>query len=100
MEVAQTKLVISHQEEDVGKASKSKKSKEEVEQNKEELILMESEVDVTLKMRHALTEDKINEGAFKMACRMNQLHAYLDDLLPGVLLVSFIQRPISQDEKI
>ncbi|KAF6154385.1 hypothetical protein GIB67_008794 [Kingdonia uniflora] len=34
-----------------------------------------------------------------MACQMNQLHAYLDELLPGVLLESFIQRPISQDEK-
>ncbi|KAF6165396.1 hypothetical protein GIB67_018840 [Kingdonia uniflora] len=60
---------------------------------------MESEVDVTLKKRHSLTEDEINERTFIMACRMNQLHIHLDDLLPGVLLESFIQRPISQDKK-
>ncbi|KAF6135379.1 hypothetical protein GIB67_027253 [Kingdonia uniflora] len=60
---------------------------------------MELEVDVTLKMRYALTEDEINERTFIMACRMNQLHAHLDKLLSGVLLESFIQRPISQDEK-
>ncbi|KAF6169844.1 hypothetical protein GIB67_034236 [Kingdonia uniflora] len=46
--------------------------------NQTNLVLMESEVDVTLKKRHALTEDEINEGAFKMACRMNQLHTHLD----------------------
>ncbi|KAF6145347.1 hypothetical protein GIB67_016808, partial [Kingdonia uniflora] len=100
-------------------ANLTKKSNEEVEHNKEEvfkgkdeddgniqnnpdpehLILMESEVDVTLKKRHALTEEKINESVFKMACEMNRLHAHLDKLLPGVLLESFIQRPISQDEK-
>ncbi|KAF6158914.1 hypothetical protein GIB67_012331 [Kingdonia uniflora] len=89
----------SKEEEDVDEASQTKKSKEEVEQSKEELVLMESEVDVTLKKRHALTDAEINERAFKMACRMNQLHAHLDELLPGVLLESFIQRPISQDEK-
>ncbi|KAF6154974.1 hypothetical protein GIB67_018411 [Kingdonia uniflora] len=50
------------------------------------LVLMESEVDVTLKKMHALTEDEINEKAFIMACRINQLHAHLDDLLPRVLL--------------
>ncbi|KAF6176076.1 hypothetical protein GIB67_000170, partial [Kingdonia uniflora] len=116
IEVAQTEVVISNQEEDLDEASQSK---EEVEQNKEEvvegkddddgnsqnkpdpkqLVLMESEVDVILKKRHALTEDEINERAFKMACRMNQLHAHLDEPLPRVLLESFIQRPISQDEK-
>ncbi|KAF6177057.1 hypothetical protein GIB67_015932 [Kingdonia uniflora] len=117
--VAQTEVVIYHQEEDVDEASQSKKSKENVKQNKkevvegkddddgnlqnkpdpEQLILMKSEVDVTLKKRHPLTEDKINEKTFKMACRINQLHAHLDELLSGVLLKSFIQRPISQDEK-
>ncbi|KAF6134442.1 hypothetical protein GIB67_011868 [Kingdonia uniflora] len=30
---------------------------------------------------------------------MNQLHAHLDKLLPGELFKSFIQIPISQDEK-
>ncbi|KAF6137383.1 hypothetical protein GIB67_036420 [Kingdonia uniflora] len=39
------------------------------------------------------------KAAFKMACEINKLHAHLDELLPGVLLESFIQRPISQDEK-
>ncbi|KAF6176430.1 hypothetical protein GIB67_010067 [Kingdonia uniflora] len=99
IEVTQTEKVISHQEEDVGEASQSKESKEKVEQNKEELVLKESKVDVTLKKRHALTEEEINERTFKMACQINQLHAHLDELLPGVLLESFIQRPISQDEK-
>ncbi|KAF6141935.1 hypothetical protein GIB67_037903 [Kingdonia uniflora] len=84
IKVVQTDIVISHPEEDVGEAS--------------QLVLMELEVDVTLKKRHALTEDGINERAF-IACRINQLHAHLDELLPGVLLESFIQRPISQNEK-
>ncbi|KAF6150405.1 hypothetical protein GIB67_034104 [Kingdonia uniflora] len=35
------------------------------------LVLMESEVDITLKKMHALTEEEINEKAFKMACQMN-----------------------------
>ncbi|KAF6155087.1 hypothetical protein GIB67_035834 [Kingdonia uniflora] len=116
IEIVQTEVVISHQEEDVGEASQSK---EEVEHNKEEVVegkddddrnsqnkpdpeqlfLMESEVDVILKKRHALTKKEINEKAFKMACGRNQLHAHLEKLLPGVLLESFIQRPISQDEK-
>ncbi|KAF6140941.1 hypothetical protein GIB67_030152 [Kingdonia uniflora] len=60
---------------------------------------MESEVDVTLKKRHTLTDKDNNERTFKMACQMNLLHAHLDELLPEVLLESFIQRPISQDEK-
>ncbi|KAF6135487.1 hypothetical protein GIB67_015340 [Kingdonia uniflora] len=85
IEDAQTEVVISYQEEDVGEAS--------------QLVLMESEVNVTIKKRHALTEDKINERAFKMACRMNQLHIHLDEPLLRVLLESLIQRPISQDEK-
>ncbi|KAF6172086.1 hypothetical protein GIB67_029504 [Kingdonia uniflora] len=96
-----------------------KDSKEEVEHNKEEvvegkydddrnsqnkpdpeqLVLVESEVDITLKKGHVLTEDEINERAFKITYRMNQLHAHLGELLPGVLLESFIQRHISQDEK-
>ncbi|KAF6166918.1 hypothetical protein GIB67_020147 [Kingdonia uniflora] len=38
IEVAQTEVVISHQEEDVGEASQSKESKQEVEQNKEEVV--------------------------------------------------------------
>ncbi|KAF6144040.1 hypothetical protein GIB67_037713, partial [Kingdonia uniflora] len=85
IEVTQTEKVISHQEEDVGEAS--------------QLVLKESKVDVTLKKRHTLTEEEINERTFKMACQINQLHAHLDELLPRVLLESFIQRPISQDEK-
>ncbi|KAF6168350.1 hypothetical protein GIB67_018190, partial [Kingdonia uniflora] len=113
IEVAQTEVVISHQEED------TKENKEEVELNKEEvfegkdddngnsqnkldpeqLVLIESEVDVTLKKKHALTEEEINERAVKMACEMNRLHVHLDELLPKVLLESFIQRPISQIEK-
>ncbi|KAF6150795.1 hypothetical protein GIB67_020878 [Kingdonia uniflora] len=63
------------------------------------LVLIKLEVDVTSKKRHALTEEENNESAIKMACRINQLHAHLDELLPGVLLESFIQKPISQDEK-
>ncbi|KAF6165254.1 hypothetical protein GIB67_030436 [Kingdonia uniflora] len=35
------------------------------------LILMKSKVNVTLKKRHALTEEEINERTFKMACQMN-----------------------------
>ncbi|KAF6167882.1 hypothetical protein GIB67_027660, partial [Kingdonia uniflora] len=105
--VSKTDIVFFNQEEVVGEAYQTKESKEEVEQSKEEedvdeasqLILIESKVDLTLKKRHALTDAEINERAFKMACRMNQLHAHLDDLLPGVLLKSFIQRPISQDKK-
>ncbi|KAF6165591.1 hypothetical protein GIB67_021861 [Kingdonia uniflora] len=81
IKVVQTEVAISHQEEDVGEAS--------------QLVSMESEVDVTLKKRHALTKKEINEKAFKMACQMNQLHAHLDQLLPEVLLESFIHRPIS-----
>ncbi|KAF6147366.1 hypothetical protein GIB67_003264 [Kingdonia uniflora] len=123
IEVAQTEVVIFHHEEDVDEASQSKESKVEVVEGKDDdngnlqnkldpeqvikemavdqtnLILMESEVDVTLKKRHAITKDEINERAFKMACRMNQLHAHLGELLSGVLVKSFIQRPISQDEK-
>ncbi|KAF6164621.1 hypothetical protein GIB67_032849 [Kingdonia uniflora] len=96
----------------------TKESKKEVEYNKEEvvegkdddgknlrykqdpeqLVLMESEVDITLKKRHALTDEEINERAIKMVCEMNQLHSHLDELHPGVLLESFIQRPISQDK--
>ncbi|KAF6166384.1 hypothetical protein GIB67_034935, partial [Kingdonia uniflora] len=64
------------------------------------LVLMESEVDITLKKRHALTEEEINKSVFKMACKINRLHAHLNELLLGVLLKYFIQRPISQDEKI
>ncbi|KAF6159259.1 hypothetical protein GIB67_032030 [Kingdonia uniflora] len=88
IEVAQTEVVISHREEDVSEASQVTYH-----------FFAESEVDVTLKKRHALTEEEINERAFKMAYRMNQLHAHLDELLPRMLLESFIQRPISQDEK-
>ncbi|KAF6175495.1 hypothetical protein GIB67_021985, partial [Kingdonia uniflora] len=51
--------------------------------DKTNLVFIESEVYVTLKKRHTLTNAKINEIAFKMACRMNQLHAHLDELLPG-----------------
>ncbi|KAF6170973.1 hypothetical protein GIB67_014790 [Kingdonia uniflora] len=83
--VVQTEVVIYHQEKDVGETS--------------QLVLMESKVDVTLKKRHTLTEEEINEIAVKIVCEMNRLHAHLDELLPGVLLESFIQRPISQDEK-
>ncbi|KAF6170917.1 hypothetical protein GIB67_014734 [Kingdonia uniflora] len=75
IEVARTEVVISHQKKDVGEASQTKESKEE-------LVLMESEVDVTLKKWHALTRDEINERAVKMACEMNRLHAHLDGLSP------------------
>ncbi|KAF6146111.1 hypothetical protein GIB67_020982 [Kingdonia uniflora] len=60
---------------------------------------MELEVDVTLKKRHTLTDKDYNERAFKMAYQMNLLHVHLDELLSEVLLESFIQRPMSQDEK-
>ncbi|KAF6159429.1 hypothetical protein GIB67_032200 [Kingdonia uniflora] len=82
---------IKEQTIEVAQTEVSKESKEEVKLNKgevveakddddgnlqnkldpDQLVLMESEVDVTLKKSHALTEDKINERAFKMACRMN-----------------------------
>ncbi|KAF6156262.1 hypothetical protein GIB67_008032 [Kingdonia uniflora] len=89
IEVAQTEVVISHQEEDVGEASQSKESKNKVNHNKEEVVVayfngVRSRCH--LKERHALTEDEINERAFKIACRMNQLHAHLDELLSGILL--------------
>ncbi|KAF6175906.1 hypothetical protein GIB67_003394 [Kingdonia uniflora] len=74
----------------------------EVEKTEDEArqpVLMESEVGVTLKKRHTLTEEENNERTFKIAYRMNQLNAHLDELLLRGLLESFIQRPISQDEK-
>ncbi|KAF6151319.1 hypothetical protein GIB67_040592 [Kingdonia uniflora] len=51
--------------------------KEEV----QELILMESEVDVTLKKMYTLTDEDNNKIAFKMACQMNLLHAPLDKVI-------------------
>ncbi|KAF6161103.1 hypothetical protein GIB67_007744 [Kingdonia uniflora] len=118
-EVAKIDIVFFNHEKVVGEAYQTKESKEEVKQSKDkvvegkddddknsqkkpdhvQLILMELEVDVTLKMKHTLTDKDINERAFKMACQMNQLHAHLDELLPGVLLKFFIQIPISQDKK-
>ncbi|KAF6138230.1 hypothetical protein GIB67_011070 [Kingdonia uniflora] len=101
-EVAKADIVFFNQEEVVGEtyqASADQTTAVSVEEQTLELVLMESEVDVTSKKRHALTEEENNENAFKMACRMNQLHAHLDELLLGVLLESFIQRPISKDEK-
>ncbi|KAF6171879.1 hypothetical protein GIB67_011776 [Kingdonia uniflora] len=64
-----------------------------------QLVLMESEVYVTLKKKNTLIDEDNNERTLKMACQMNLLHAHLYELLPGMLLESFIQRPISQDEK-
>ncbi|KAF6140419.1 hypothetical protein GIB67_013188 [Kingdonia uniflora] len=84
-EVAKTDIVFFNQEKVVDEAY--------------QLVLMELEVDVTLKKRYILTDEDNNERAFKMACQMNLLHAHLDELLSGVLLESFIQRPISLDEK-
>ncbi|KAF6146995.1 hypothetical protein GIB67_036714 [Kingdonia uniflora] len=105
-EVAKIDIVFFNQEEvasaDQTTAVSVEEQTLEVEKTEDvasQLFLMESKVDVTLKKRHALTEEEINESAFKMACEMNKLHAHLDELLPGVLLESFIQRPISQDEK-
>ncbi|KAF6158519.1 hypothetical protein GIB67_040033 [Kingdonia uniflora] len=112
VEVAKTDIVFFNQEEVVGETYQANTDQttvvsveeqtmkvEKIEDKASQLILMESEVDVTLKKRHALTEEEINKSAFKIACKMNRLHAHLDELLPGVLLESFIQRPISQDEK-
>ncbi|KAF6147800.1 hypothetical protein GIB67_001422, partial [Kingdonia uniflora] len=76
IEVAQTEVVMSHQEENIGEASQP--------------ILMESEVDVTLKKGHALAEKEINERDVKMACEIDRMHDHLDELLPGVLLEYFI----------
>ncbi|KAF6144081.1 hypothetical protein GIB67_007542, partial [Kingdonia uniflora] len=84
-------------EEQTLKVEKTEYEASQTKVSKDELVLMESEVNVTLKKRHALNEDEINEIAFNMACRMNQLPAPFDDLLSGVLLESLIQRPISQD---
>ncbi|KAF6142447.1 hypothetical protein GIB67_039411 [Kingdonia uniflora] len=101
VDVAKTDIVFFNQEEVVGvtyQASADQITVISVKEQTLELVLMESEVDVTSNKRHALTEEENNESAFKMAYRMNQLHAHLDELLPGVLLESFIQRPISQDE--
>ncbi|KAF6155553.1 hypothetical protein GIB67_004547 [Kingdonia uniflora] len=107
--VAKIDIVFFNQEEAVGETSVDQTAavsiKEqilEVEKTKDkasQLILVESEVDATSKKRHALTEEENNESAFKMACRMNQLHAHLDELLLGVLLEYFTQRPNSQDAK-
>ncbi|KAF6176903.1 hypothetical protein GIB67_030586 [Kingdonia uniflora] len=60
------------------------------------LVLMESEVDITLKKRHALTDAEINKIAFKMACRINQLHSHLNELLLGVLLQLLFKDPSSR----
>ncbi|KAF6148059.1 hypothetical protein GIB67_024234 [Kingdonia uniflora] len=111
-EVAKTDIVFFNQEEVVGEAYQASADQtttisveeqtlevEKTEDEASQLVLMESEVDVTLKKRHTLTEEENNERAFKIACRMNQLHAHLDELLLGLLLESFIQRPISREEK-
>ncbi|KAF6169964.1 hypothetical protein GIB67_034356 [Kingdonia uniflora] len=119
-EVAKTDIAFFNQEEVIGEAYQTKESKKEVKQSKEEavkgndddddgnsqkkpnpvkFVLMESEGDVTLKKRHTLTDEDINDKAFSLACQMNLLHAHIDEFLPGVLFESFIQRPISQDEK-
>ncbi|KAF6134176.1 hypothetical protein GIB67_013573 [Kingdonia uniflora] len=80
-EVAKTDIVFFNQEEVVGETYQAsadqttavsveeqtlevKKTEDDVSQ----LVLMESEVDVTSKKRHALTEEENNESAFKMAC--------------------------------
>ncbi|KAF6176040.1 hypothetical protein GIB67_021289 [Kingdonia uniflora] len=84
---AQTEVVISPRRKMLVKLVRVNRVKR-VEQNKEEvvearmmrwklqnkpdceqLVLMESEVDVTLQKRHALTKEEINERAFKMACQ-------------------------------
>ncbi|KAF6171166.1 hypothetical protein GIB67_035123 [Kingdonia uniflora] len=72
---------------------------EEYDNNKKNFTGDYTEVDVTLKKWHTVSDEDNNERAFKIACQMSLLHAHLDELLPGVLLESFIQRPISQDEK-
>ncbi|KAF6151072.1 hypothetical protein GIB67_042407 [Kingdonia uniflora] len=110
--VAKTDIVFVNQEDVVGETYQASADQttavsleeqtlevEKTEDEASQLVLIESEVDATSKKRHALTEEENNESAFKMACRINQLHAHLDELLSGVLLESFIQRPISQDEK-
>ncbi|KAF6158367.1 hypothetical protein GIB67_022447, partial [Kingdonia uniflora] len=111
-EVAKTDIVLFNQEEVFGEANQGNADQttvvsveeqtlevEKTEDEASQIVLIESKVDVTLKKRHALTEEEINERAIKMACQMNRLHAHLGELLPGVLLISFIQRPISQDKK-
>ncbi|KAF6161389.1 hypothetical protein GIB67_009268, partial [Kingdonia uniflora] len=108
-EVAKTDIVFFNQDVVVGEAYQASADQitavsveehtlevEKTEDEASQPVLMESEVDVTLKKRHALTEDENNERTFKMACRMNQLNAHIDELLSRVLLESFIQRPISQ----
>ncbi|KAF6165642.1 hypothetical protein GIB67_002901 [Kingdonia uniflora] len=95
-EVAKTDIVFFNQEEVDGEAYQSvdlqastdqttaiyvEKQTLEVEKTKDEasqLDLMKSEVDITSKKRHELTEEENNESAFKMACRMNELHAHLE----------------------
>ncbi|KAF6142242.1 hypothetical protein GIB67_012091, partial [Kingdonia uniflora] len=74
-------------------------SKEKMMKMRKMLVLIESEVDVTLKKRHKLTDEDINDWAMSFAIQMNLLHAHLYKHLPRVLFKSFIQRPISQDEK-
>ncbi|KAF6174461.1 hypothetical protein GIB67_025409 [Kingdonia uniflora] len=95
-DVAKTDIVFFNQEEVDGEAYQSvdlqastdqttaisvEKQTLEVEKTKDEasqLDLMKSEVDITSKKRHELTEEENNESAFKMACRMNELHAHLE----------------------
>ncbi|KAF6175887.1 hypothetical protein GIB67_003375 [Kingdonia uniflora] len=111
-EVAKTDIVFFNQEEVGSEAYQASANQttavsvekqtldvENTEDEASQFVFMESEVDVTLKKRHTLTEDEINERAFKMACRMNQLYAHIDELFSGVLIESFIQRPISKDVK-
>ncbi|KAF6142830.1 hypothetical protein GIB67_002694, partial [Kingdonia uniflora] len=101
--VTKTDIVFFDQEKVVGKAYQASADQTtivsideqtmevtKIEDEASQLVLMESEVDATLKKRHTLTDEDINERVFKMACQMNQLHIHLDELLPGVLFQSFI----------
>ncbi|KAF6158526.1 hypothetical protein GIB67_040040 [Kingdonia uniflora] len=116
---AKIDVVLFYQEEVVGKAyqnstnqitivSVEEQSKVEVIEGKNDddgisqkkpnpmkFVLIESEVDITLKKRHTLTDEDINNRTFSLVCQMNLLHAHLDELLSGVLFEYFIQRPIS-----
>ncbi|KAF6135999.1 hypothetical protein GIB67_006891 [Kingdonia uniflora] len=102
-EVTKIEVVFFSQEKDVDEAYQTSVDQTTAvsveEQSKEELVLMESEVYTTLKKRHKLTDEDITERSTKFAIQMNLLHGHLEKLIPGVLFESFIERPISQDEK-
>ncbi|KAF6167009.1 hypothetical protein GIB67_041264 [Kingdonia uniflora] len=73
--------VVEGKDDDDGNSQKKLDPVQEIKEmvvDQTNLVLMESEANVTLKKRHTLIDTENNERAFKMAYQMNQLHAHLD----------------------